>query len=203
MTTNRDQHENPFSSRHIRPGAVPFLFPPNQNAVTLVERLERNHWWGEIVGPHGSGKSTLLATLIPVIEQAGRAVVLVELHNGQRRLPLRLDDARLQASTVLIVDGYEQLSRWNRFWLKRRCRRRGLGLLATSHVSVGLSEIYRTAVTTKLAGRVVALLLNNQTPPPSEAELQACLSRHDGNLREALFELYDVCEEGGFRDLEI
>ena len=194
--TPHDARENPFCSRRIRPGAVPFLFPPDQNAETLVELLERNQWWGEIIGPHGSGKSSLLASLIPVIERAGRPVVLVELHNGQRRLPIRLDgDAWLQSPAVLIVDGYEQLSRWNRFWLKRRCRRRGLGLLVTSHVSIGLPEIFRTAVTPELAWQVVELLLDGQTPPFSRAEFSACLSRHADNLREALFELYDVCEK--------
>ena len=193
MTVPHGTHENPFNSSRIRPGAMPFLFPPNQNAETLVELLERNHWWGEIVGPHGSGKSSLLASLIPMIKRAGRPVVLVELHDGQRRLPMRFD-ARLQSHAVVIVDGYEQLSRWNRFWLKRRCRRRNLGLLATSHVSVGLPEIYRTAVTPESAGRVVNLLLDGRTPPFGEAELSDCLSRHAGNLREALFELYDVCE---------
>jgi hypothetical protein len=60
-----------------------------------------------------------------------------------------------------------------------------------------LPEIYRTAVTPELAGRVVDLLLDGRTPPPSEAELSDCLSRHAGNLREALFELYDVCETSG------
>jgi hypothetical protein len=188
-----DAHENPFRSSRIRPGAVPFLFPPGQNAEMLVELLERNQWWGEIIGPHGSGKSSLLASLVPVVERAGRPVVLVELHNGQRRLPIRLD-ARLRSPTVLVVDGYEQLSRWNRFWLKRHCRRCGLGLLATSHGSVGLPEICRTAVTPELASRVVDLLLDGRTPPLDRAELAACLSRHGGNLREALFELYDACE---------
>jgi hypothetical protein len=112
VTANNPLQENPFCSRRIRPGAVSFLFPPHQNAETLVELLKRNHWRGEIIGPHGSGKSSLLASLIPVIERAGQPVVLVELHDGQRQLPIRLDaDARLQSHAVLIVDGYEQLSR--------------------------------------------------------------------------------------------
>ena len=53
-----------------------------------------NGWWGEILGPHGAGKSALLATLIPAVERAGRRPVLVELHDGQRRLPLDLSCGR-------------------------------------------------------------------------------------------------------------
>ena len=121
--------ENPFCTRRVRPGAIPFLFPAGEDAETLVGRLRQNGWWGEIVGAHGTGKSALLATLIPRIELAGRQPLLVELHDGQRRLPLDLDrDSRLRPPTLLVVDGYEQLSRWRRWLLKRLCRRRGWGL---------------------------------------------------------------------------
>ena len=55
--------DNPFSTRRISPGAIPYVLPPGENAYALVDRLRQAGWWGEIVGPHGSGKSTLLATL--------------------------------------------------------------------------------------------------------------------------------------------
>ncbi len=214
--------ENPFCTRHIRPGAIPFLFPPGEDADVLVERLRQNHWRGEIVGPHGSGKSALLATLIPAIERAGRSVVRVELHDGQRRLPIDLvkkgdrhlaatvfcgicdcllgasplffGGARFGPDTVLIVDGYEQLSQWRRFLLSRRCRRHDVGLLVTAHASVHLPSLYRTAATPELAGRIVGQLTGGRPPLLSPAELAACLTRHGGNLREMLFDLYDLHE---------
>jgi hypothetical protein len=191
-----DISENPFCTRHIRPGAIPFLFAAGHDAETLIERLRQNGWWGEIVGPHGSGKSALLATLIPLIELAERHAVLVELHDGQRRVPLNLDrECRTCVSTVVIVDGYEQLSRWNRWLLKRLCRRRGWGLLVTSHVSVGLPCLYQTATSTELAEKIVTKLLAGQIAPWPSSELAECLLRYDGNLRETLFHLYDLHEE--------
>lgn len=188
--------ENPFCTRRVRPGALPYIFPSNQDVETLVDRLRQAGWWGEIVGQHGSGKSTLLAALAPGIERAGHRTVLVVLHDGERRLPLRLrDDARLQPPSVLIVDGYEQLRHWNRMTLKHFCRRRGVGLLVAVHTSVGLPLIHRTVATPDLAQRVVAELLGGRTPPFTPEEVSQCLSRRGGDLREALFDLYDLYEQ--------
>jgi hypothetical protein len=187
--------ENPFCTRRVRPGAIPFIFPPDQSAETLVDRLQQAGWWGEIVGPHGSGKSTLLAALTAAIERAGRRTALVELHDGQRRLPLNLrSDPRLRCPAVLIIDGYEQLGCWCRLLLKRFCRRRDIGLLVTAHRSVGLPLLYQTVTTPELAVQIVGALMTDQQPFAPD-EVSHCLSRHGGDLRETLFDLYDLYEQ--------
>lgn len=188
--------ENPFSARRVRPGALPFLFPPGQSAALLIGRLRANDWWGQIVGPHGSGKSALLATLTSALEAAGRRVRSVELHNGQRRLPrdfYRTGDRDSQ--TVVAVDGYEQLGFLGRFWLKRFCRRHGLGLLVTAHDSVGLPNLFRSATTLALAEQIVAQLLGDRPRHVTAAEVAERFSRYGGDLREMLFELYDLYEQ--------
>jgi hypothetical protein len=188
--------ENPFCTRRIRPGAIPFLFPAGQNAEILVERLQQNDWWGEIIGNHGSGKSALLATLIPSIERAGQRTTLVALHDGQRRFPVDLDrKCGSSASMVVVVDGYEQLSRPRRWLLKRLCRRRGWGLLVTAHASVGLPPLYKSAATPELAERIVGQLTAGGAAPLAASELADCLARHHGDMRETLFHLYDLHEE--------
>ncbi len=190
--------DNPFCTRCVRPGAIPFLFPPGEDAETLVRRLQHNGWRGEIVGGHGSGKSTLLAALIPHIERSGRQTVLAELHDGQRRLPPNLERrSRLGPPSLLIVDGYEQLSRWRRFLLQRRCRRRGWGLLVTVHTSVGLPPLLRTVATAELAERIVEQLIGGRSPPRTAAEIAAFFARSGGNMREMLFDLYDLYEQSG------
>jgi hypothetical protein len=201
---------NPFSTRQTCPGALPFLFRSGEDAETLIDRLRLGGWWGEIVGPHGAGKSALLAALIPAIERAGRHPLLFELHDGQRRLPFdperKVGDCPnfplsengtvpFGPSTLLVIDGYEQLSRWSRFRVKRLCRRRGLGLLITAHDSVGLPELYRTAADAELFQRIVVRLLAGEKCPWDVSELAARLKWHGGNLREALFELYDLYEQ--------
>jgi hypothetical protein len=162
----------------------------------LVQRLSGNGWQGQVLGSHGSGKSALVAALIPAIEQAGRQTVLIELHDRQRRLPDDwLQRADLSRPTVVIVDGCEQLTRWNRSALKRLCRRRGLGLLVTAHRSLGLPDLYRTSVDLALAQEIVRSLLGDQQGLIGPDEVRQCLDRRQGNLREALFDLYDLYEQ--------
>ncbi len=186
---------NPFCTRCVRPGALPYIFPPGDDAGAMVRRLGENGWRGEIAGPHGAGKSALLAALVPALRQDGRKTLLLELHDGRRRLPLDLDkQCRNEPFDLLIVDGFEQLSRWRRFRLKRQCRRRGWGLLAAVHASVGLPLLYRVEATPELAAEIVDGLLACQTPPFGAAELADCFARHRGNLRKMLFDLYDLYE---------
>ena len=191
-----DCHRNPFSTSRVRPGAVPYCFPPGHGARDLVRRLRDGGWWGQIIGPHGSGKSALVAALVPAVEHAGRRTILVGLHDGQRRLGVDLrSPPAADASTLLIVDGYEQLGRLSRFRLKRFCRRRGIGLLVTAHRSVGLPELFRTATSVELARRVVARLLGEQSTLITPEDVAERFSRNDGDLRETLFDLYDLYED--------
>ena len=190
---------NPFSTRFVRPGSFDYVFEEGEDAGRLVARLRAAAWQGEIVGPHGSGKSALLATLIPEIRRVGKIPLLVELHDGQRRLPANLSGLALNGlalNSVLIVDGYEQLGFGARFRLaffRRWCfrRRRGIGLLVTAHRSVGFCELYRTRPSVELAAKIVERLLANV---PRE-DIQRAFDRRDGNIRETLFDLYDLCEQ--------
>jgi len=189
------QIENPFATRHVRPGALPYLFPAGQTADELVERLRRNGWWGQIIAPHGSGKSALLASLVPAIEQAGCKTYLVELHDRQRRLPAKFRAvAETSDPLVVIVDGYEQLGRFHRFRLKRFCRRGGLGLLISAHKPAGLPELFHTSADLAMVQRLVARLQAESATKVSAEEVAERFARHGGNVREILFDLYDLYE---------
>jgi hypothetical protein len=191
--------ENPFCTRRIRPGAVPFCFPPGMDAENLIDRLRRNQWHGEIVGPHGSGKSTLLASILTAVEQAGRETVCFELHDGQRSLPRdwrrKIKTAAISRPAIVAVDGYEQLSLWNRFRLKSFCRRRHLGLLVTSHAATGLPEIFRTTPSLEMALQIVEIFMQNEHITVPANIIADSLARHDANIRELLFDLYDFFEQ--------
>ncbi len=188
--------DNPFSAWRIRPGAIPFLFPPGVSAQSLVERLRQNGWWGEIVGAHGSGKSALVAALLPALRGAGQRPILVELHDSQRTLPLDSGQVGAAGETLIVVDGYEQLCRTSRWRLKRFCRLESLGLLVTTHYSVGLPELCRTEVSPELACRVIAWLVGDRPWGVPDERVAEIFHRHAGNLREVLFELYDWFERG-------
>jgi hypothetical protein len=189
--SNTFEH-NPFATRHVRPGAIPYCFPPGADAARLVERLAAAAWRGQIIGPHGSGKSTLLATLLPVIEGRGRRPRLIALHDGQRRLPERLERIRaVDERAVVVVDGYEQLGLWRRWRLDRLCRRRRCGLLVTAHRSVGLPLVFETVTTPALAEQLVNRLTQGEAPIDCR-EIAACFLARQGNLRERLFDCYDL-----------
>ena len=185
------RYSNPFATCWTRPGAVPYLFGPNDNAEQFVERLATNGWQGEIVGPHGSGKSTLLATLQPLFIAAGRNVASTTLRNGQRSLPHGWLTTSLASSRpLLIIDGYEQITRMRRAWLRWQCRRSAAGLLVTSHTATGLPRLLELQPTRALVDQVVAQLTARTPSAILDADVAAGFACHGSNVRELLFELY-------------
>lgn len=205
MTAGRfsgDGGHNPFSTRHVRPGAIPYAFLHEADQDTLLDQLAANQGWAEIVGPHGSGKSTLVHTLIPALTARGWRVVLFVLQRGQFSLRSKTEcrsawDGRAQwdAQTQVIVDGFEQLSSWNAWRLRRSCRRTGAGLLVTSHRPVGLPTLRNTSTSLMLAQQLVDFLGQHGPTPISPADVEASFARQQGNLREVFFELYDLHEQ--------
>jgi energy-coupling factor transporter ATP-binding protein EcfA2 len=187
-------NSNPFATRFTRPGAIPYLFAEGESTAMLVERLRSHDWCGQIIGQHGSGKSTLLAVLAPALEAAGRTVVSLALHQGQRQLP-PLDRAALAPLAQLIIDGYEQLSWWSRWRASSFCRRARAGLLVTAHSDVGLPTIYHTQPSEALAQRVVKSLLPAGEVAITSADVSAAFSEARGNVRETLFNLFDIYQQ--------
>lgn len=189
---------NPFATRHVRPGAIPYFFPDGVTAEILIDRLAANRWRGEIVGPHGTGKSTLLATLVDVISRHGKPVVVYRLREGERRLPpTPCAFAAVPRDSVVVIDGFEQLGWLHKTAVRWSCKRRGLGLLVTSHATVGLPQLWRTGVDSATLKRVVAHLLAAEPAAAAlirEQDIAAAVEAHPTNVREALFALYDLVE---------
>jgi hypothetical protein len=197
MSQSGPNATNPFSASRLRPGTIDFIFEHGKTLGQLVDLLEANQWRGAITGLHGTGKSTLLAAMTPAIEARGRVVSCVTLTAGQRTLPRDfLASPRLAAGQgVAAVDGIEQLSAWSRLRLKRFCKSHGAGLLVASHRSARLPVIYQTAIDVPRAWRVVERFQDGFTPLVRLSDLVERLAQRHGNLREALFDLYDIYEE--------
>lgn len=184
---------NPFSTRFIRPGAIDYLFPPGVSADSLATDLQQQNWRGSIIGPHGSGKSSLLAALLPAFESRGRRIVQQQLQNGQRQLdwtPLKWRE--WANDTLVIIDGYEQLSLWQRTLLSLRCWQRGTGLLVTAHQPVRLPLLFATKPSLELALGIVQRVLPASDDRITPADVAEAYARRQGNLREMLLSLYDV-----------
>lgn len=191
------ERPNPFNTSRVRPGAIGYRFPPGESVAELIDRLRAQRWRGQIVGSHGSGKSTLLAALRPALEAAGRRTMLVTLTAGQRWLPQSVARARLGPAGLLIVDGYERLARPARWLANFCCRTRGWGLLVTAHNDVGLPMLAVANPDLPTAQAIVRDLVAGYNGTIGDDDVEAAWRRRDGNLRETLFDLYDLYAERG------
>jgi hypothetical protein len=193
--SSRHPASNPFATRWTRPGAIPFQFPAGFTAPDVLAGLDANGGQGAILGCHGSGKSTLLASLLPLLRQSGREPVPVSLHDGQRRLPHDVwQSSHAPANCVLVIDGFEQLGRWQRWSVMRACERRRCGLLVTSHRPCGLPILVHLKPQIEIVQRLVGECLPDHHGCIETQDIEIAWARHGSNIREILFDLYDVFE---------
>jgi hypothetical protein len=166
-------------------------------AASLLPRLEALHYRAAIAGPHGSGKTTLLEDLEDVLAARGFRITHVRLDTDGPRLPRewRSIVRDLDASDIVCLDGAEQLGAlaWRRFlWSTRRAG----GLLITTHKPGRLPALIECTTSVSLLHGIMQRLAPMDSDaaaglasaPPTE-EL---FTRHHGNIRDALRELYDV-----------
>jgi hypothetical protein len=126
------------------------------------------------------------------LSAAGRQVTSIALRGGERRLPRQaLQRALSLPQPLVIVDGYEQLSRLGRAALRWQCRRSAAGLLVTSHSATGLPLLVRLQPDFQLVELLVAELTHLRQSAVTPADIVASHACHGSNIRELLFDLYD------------
>lgn len=193
MPASTDSGSNPFATRFIRPGMIPYVFPPGVTASSIIDQLAAQNWRGAILGPHGSGKSSLLAVLVPLLEETGKQVIQQQLQGGERQLRWQeLDTDNWNSRTLVVIDGYEQLGSWQRILLRARCRLEGAGLLVTAHGPVGITPVFTTQPTVELTQSIVQQLLPSNDKRIQPVDIEREFTRHRRNIRETLLSLYDV-----------
>lgn len=185
---------NPFSTRFIRPGEIPFIFPAGQSLEAIIAAFQQPTAQGAIVGPHGSGKSTLLETLSQHWAKQGLAEQRVRLTALRKRESIPLGE--LDADSLLVIDGFEQLTYWKQRWIRWRCQQRGARLLVTTHRDCGLPVVLQTQPDWALALELSSMLLACDVTP-YEADLQAVWNEDPGDIRAYFFRLYHWCESHG------
>jgi len=182
--------DNPFATARVH--QIRYRLPDGRTWEELLARLESMNWRGAIVGPEGAGKTTLLEDFEPRLRERGFEVVWLRLTREEPGFSSAtlVQLASLHARQIILFDGAEQLSRW-RWWRFLRHVRRTGGLLITSHRAGLLPTLLECKTAPELLAAIVANLLN-KTPEACRAQADCLFHKYQGNLREALRELYDV-----------
>ena len=193
---------NPFATRFIQPGAISYQCFDGGNVAQLAQRfLELPSKRGIVIGPHGSGKSTLIASLVDEL-----SILLPESQIHHLRFStdrpawrsLLVSTRQWTRSSIVVLDGYEQLKYGTRFFVERTARTRSISILATAHQPVrGFEPIWTTSVSESSSHWVVEQLLQQAGHPADAMELlkseawTRSRAMHGQNLRESLFDMYD------------
>ena len=73
---------------------------------------------------------------------------------------------------------------------------RGCGLLITAHKSFGFPPLFTATTSLGLTVQLaIALLPDHATNQISKADIEEAFGRHEGNVREVFFDLYDRYEQ--------
>ena len=190
---------NPFATRFTAPGELPWIEREIRSA-DCIDRLLELQCRAAIVGPHGSGKTSLLACLIPQLHARG---LTTELHTLRRfefsavRFVAKLWQSK---SSIVVIDGFEQLNYFFRRIASAIARSKNMGLLVTLHRHCFLPTLVETQVSAETAWCVIQEAYASAglegEPPVDISELEHMLSSQQGNLREVFMNLYDR-----FRDI--
>jgi len=154
----------------------------------LMDCLSRLGYRAAIIGPEGSGKTTLLEDLAPMLRARGFGAPYVRFDGAVRAQGDPCGE--LAERDVLLLDGADALPRraWRR--IRRRCTS-AAGLVVTSHVPGLLPTLHECSTQPDLLEQI-AVELAVRAADAFRATARRLFTTHEGNLRTALRELYDI-----------
>jgi hypothetical protein len=196
-TVLREMHQ-PLRARD-NPFAVPRVLAiryrlQNDCWEHLLRRLEALQYRAAILGQEGAGKTTLLEDLGARLRDRGRTPRFLRLNQHQPRFPrgfLAEFTAGLEPRDIVLLDGAEQLGwiGWRRFLSVTRAAG---GLIITAHRAGLLPTLVSCRTSPELLSDIVRELLGGHSDE-LQSLLEALFTRHRGNIRDVLRELYDRC----------
>ncbi len=176
---------NPFSTKFWTPGVISYRFREETESCERIIDAFEQYGGGQIVGPHGSGKSTLIESLKKVFQRNGYDIRHAMLNDRSRRLPAGFSLEELREPFVRIVDGFEQLSFWDRWRLRGKFP--GRFLIVTHRPVDRLPVLYRTVPRFEVFSELVCQLGGKH----GDDELRRLFDDFEGNFRDAFLTLYD------------
>lgn len=182
---------NPFSMDRVE--TIRYR-PLGATFEDILARLEAMSYRAAIVGPQGAGKTTLLEDIQHALERRGFRTRMVFVNDTS---PLDCSTRRqlisyLRNDEIVLLDGADAIGPAMWTWLKRRLLRQAAGLVITTHRPGRLPTLIDCVTTPGLLGVIVTELL----PKEHDIEgptLDRLYHRYQGNIRNCLRELYDLC----------
>lgn len=186
---------NPFSTRFTRPGAI---VPLDDEGVpldmdSLLARLALLGGSGSIEGLHGRGKTTALLALADHASRHGLAVIVLRVRSIRDLAEVCRSLIQLPPGGTLFVDGWESLGRMPGLVIRLLVGLRGCHLVVTSHGPAGLPVLMQCRTSPRLL-RMILTHLPASVAALGTQDVDEAFFRHQGNLRESLYDLYDRFE---------
>ncbi len=165
--------------------------PQNCSWDTLLNSLKKMAYRGAIVGPCGSGKTTLCEDVQVRLNHQGLQTKMLFISLDISVPWNRIRPLLTDPFDVLLVDGADHLSWWHWHRLKRRVLRTKRGLVVTTHQPGLLPTWHRCRPSPDILQAIANQLLAH-SPPLSSPRIEELFHSHQGNIREALRQLYDL-----------
>ena len=193
---------NPFSVSRTAAGTFPYLVTIAE-AELIRARFADYVFRGVIRGPHGAGKTTLALWLADSFRNTFGHVSLITFrkNSATERVTLeRTRRAKHTACELWIVDGLENLNRFQRMGFLKCLRHRGSGILATVHGTADFGLPFLTAIEPEfdVFSRLVASLQDDFPGCLAEEDVADAWNTANGNFRKAFSVLYDLYEQRAF-----
>lgn len=187
--------DNPFNVQ--RTDAIPFDFREThfENIEAFAKHVETFCFRGAIVGGHGRGKTTLLCDLNSYLCKRGvdcKLVFLPRETDLQRSAVQNLVE-RGQGGAIVMIDGIERLPSIQRQQLIARSKVFA-GFTATTHHFGRLRTLIQCRTSQRTLTAVLEALELNR--PEIVTSATTLLSKHRGNMRLVLRDLYDQYADG-------
>jgi hypothetical protein len=189
---------NPFCTRHVRPGRLPSFDAAGRliDLACMQNRLGTLAGSAAIVGPHGSGKTTLLGHLADLLEAQGETVARMRVGRARDAVMLLAAVATARRGDIICVDSWERLGAPWALVIRRCASAAQVRLLVTAHHAGELPTLWECSTTPALLGAIVARLPVGGSGPRliHDSDMRTAFHAASGNIREALFLLYDTFE---------
>lgn len=187
--------DNPFMVQ--RTDAIPFDFLEThfEDIGAFAKHVETFNFRGAILGGHGRGKTTLLGDLKSYLynQEIDCELVFLPRQIDEQQTAVASLVRRGQGGAIVMVDGLERLP----FFARQRLIARSksfAGFIATTHRSGRLRTLIRCHTSSGTLTAVLDALELNR--PEIVVLAKALLSKHKGNVRLVLRDLYDQYADG-------